>query len=54
MAFEEGINMVFVLVLALAILIVMIGFYIYFRPSVQGGWISNLINAFKWLLTPIV
>jgi len=54
MPFEEGINMVWVIIIALMILIVMIGFYIYFRPSIEGGWLTGIINAIKSLLQPVV
>jgi len=54
MAVEEEINMAWVIILALIILMVMIGFYLYFRPGVQGGWFSTIVEAFKWLLTPPV
>jgi len=54
MAFEEGVNMAWYIVLALILLIVMIGFYVFFRPSVQGGWFANLVAALKWWLTPPV
>ncbi len=54
MAFEEGINLVWVLILALAIVAVMIMFYVHFRPQIEGGWLYALIKAIQWLLTPVV
>ena len=52
MAFEEITNMAWVIILALIILIVMIGFYVFFRPSVQGGWLSSIFSTLKWFITP--
>lgn len=53
MPFEEGVTMVWVIIFALMTLIVMIGFYIYFRPSIEGGWINLIASIFKELLLPI-
>jgi len=52
MAFEEGVDMAWLIIFAVIILLVMIGFYAFFRPGIQGGWISNIVSAFKWLLNP--
>lgn len=54
MAFEEGINMAWVIVLSLAVIIIMIGFFLFFRPSVAGGLLSNLVSALKFLTQPVV
>lgn len=54
MGFEAGVDMVWVLLFALAIIATMIGFYIFFRPNVEMGWLSGLINAVKWLIMPPV
>jgi len=53
MAVEEGTNLVWYLILILALTISMIGFYVYLRPSTQGGWFLSLANALKWLLNPV-
>ena len=45
MAFEEGIGLVWYLVIGLAILAVVIGFYVLFQPSPEGGPITNLVDA---------
>ena len=54
MAFEAGINLAWILILSLAVLIVMIGFYLFFRVGVQGGWLSGIASALKWLVNPPV
>ena len=47
-------KLVLVFLFALAMLVVMILFYMSMRPSVQTGLISNLVAPLKWLITPAV
>ena len=52
MAFEEGVNMIWILLFALALIATMIGFYVFFRPNVEMGWLTSLVNSVKWLIIP--
>ena len=49
MPFEEGLNLMWVLVIGLAFLAVIIAFYVLFQPSVEGGFFTNLANALTQL-----
>ena len=55
MAFEEGISLVWAVILGLAITTTVIGFLLYMRgPTIQTAWLSGLVTAMKWLITPPV
>jgi hypothetical protein len=54
MPFEEGITMVWVIIIALLIVLVMIGFLVYLEPKIEGGWLTGLIDAIKFWLQPVV
>ncbi|MEM5778779.1 MAG: hypothetical protein QXD43_06135 [Candidatus Aenigmatarchaeota archaeon] len=54
MAVEE-ISNAWIIIIALLILAVIIGFYAIFRLSVERGPITSIIYyAFKWLLSPVI
>lgn len=54
MAFEEGIDLALIVGIALAVIIVMISFFLFFRPHVEGGWFTSIAAALKWLALPPV
>ena len=49
MAFEAGFDLAWVLIIGLAVLVVMLAFYVLLQPSVEGGFFTNLANALTQL-----
>ena len=50
MPIEETTDMVWYIIIALLVVVVMIGFYIFFSPNVEGGWLGALFNGIASLL----
>ncbi len=50
MAFEENVKILILIIFGIAIIAVMIGFWIFFRPQVEGGWLGFLFNALREII----
>ena len=50
--FEVGVDMMWILIATLALILIMLGFYIFMRPGVQGGWMTSFVQTLKWLVMP--
>jgi hypothetical protein len=54
MAFEGGVDMIWVIIISLAVTASIIAFFVYFRPSVETGPLSYLASAVSWFLKPVI
>lgn len=53
-AMSDVMILVLALIFSLAILLVMITFFMSFNINIQGGWITALVDAIRSLLRPII
>jgi hypothetical protein len=51
---EDVMRLVLALAFSLAILLVMIMFFMGFNINIKGGWITALVDAIRFLFKPIV